>query len=893
MQAESLFLLARVHHVRHEIDNAYKLYEKACKLAPEFAPARFGLAQTLVAQEDYTTAMKHLSILVQTSPMATDALALLGLLQVRSGQMNEGLLHIHKAMDLEPLNPDLITLEALALQREQPARALERYHKAVELLETTQQPVPYEIFCNIGVLCHETMQHPRALEYYTKALQVLPEASIKETKTFVKVLHPENCMFWNWIPAGQIQRPPAEGSNELVVESLLQDLEPGDHVRLGDTFISLVVQVNKKGASTTLVVKEAFLPPSAEAEPAEGSEEAPSQPMSVQFHVKRQNRLLENPKAITIAFNIARVHENAGNTVAAVQLHKAIVQRVPGYVNSYLRLACIARDNGCLKECSAWLKIACTAAPGNPEVLTLVGNLHLSLCDWAPAQNVFDQLLIKRVASVEAYSKLSMGNIYFANLDNPKTYAKNLKKAVDLYKSILGKDKANAYAANGIGAYLAERGEIFKAKEVFNRVREVSSDTIADAILNLGHIYLAQKKHPEALQMYNSYMKRTQDGTAPITTKNRQDDEAEVLLYIAFAYFDWARQAEALNNAQSAPADERYAMCTRHLELALQKSKRKEVLLFYNLCMTKLQAANCVLQKLTRNIRRTAQEVEDALKGLEKSLPKVEEILKWKNEGKKIPIHSSTLHDFITHCKANIDSAKSHLEEERKREQQAEQMRELQRSAAEAQKQEEELRKVMEQEEAAKLQEERDRKAAAKMKAVEQLRAGWEQEAENKKLEKERKAKGQKGTAVEDGGDLVPDEEEDQVDENAALFEETSDEEDEGQPTEKEGDYGTKADGVKEINPSREPESVINENELFGDSDEDEVDHEKEVDHADSGLAVSATAVDAKELFGDSDDDESDEELVSTEKKRAADEDDNVAPAKRQRLIDEEGEEES
>ena len=44
--------------------------------------------------------------------------------------------------------------------------------------------------------------------------------------------------------------------------------------------------------------------------------------------------------------------------------------------------------------------MAVAVAPGNPEVLTLVGNLHLSLCDWAPAQNVFDQLLLQKGKSL-------------------------------------------------------------------------------------------------------------------------------------------------------------------------------------------------------------------------------------------------------------------------------------------------------------------------------------------------------------------------------------------------------------------------------------------------------------------------------------------------------------
>jgi RNA polymerase-associated protein CTR9 len=211
--------------------------------------------------------------------------------------------------------------------------------------------------------------------------------------------------------------------------------------------------------------------------------------------------------------------------------------------------------------------------------------------------------------------------------------------------------------------------------------------------------------------MYQSYLKRTEDGTAPITSKSRSDDIVDVLHYIAFTYFDWARQTELYNNANAAPADERYQKCREVLESALAKRTKKELILKYNLCMTKLQAANCVLQKLTRNIRRSAKEVEDALFGLEESLGVVEDILKAKTEeGLKVQIPTSTLQDFLIHCKGNIESAKSHLEEERKREEEANELRELQRLAAESQRREEELKSQLRKQEEVRLQEERDRK---------------------------------------------------------------------------------------------------------------------------------------------------------------------------------------
>ena len=168
-----------------------------------------------------------------------------------------------------------------------------------------------------------------------------------------------------------------------------------------------------------------------------------------------------------------------------------------------------------------------------------------------------------------------------------------------------------------------------------------------------------------------------------------------------------------LANAKAAPADDRYKKAMEHLEMALSKNTSKTVVLTYNLCMTKLQAANCVLQKLTRNIRRTAKEVEDALNGLQESLTTVEEILRNKTEQRmKLPISTAILNDFLTHCRSNIESAKSHLEDERKREEEANELRELQRLAAESQRKEQAIREQLQKEEEAKRQEERDRKVS-------------------------------------------------------------------------------------------------------------------------------------------------------------------------------------
>lgn len=800
------------------MEQANKFYDKACMLSPELSPARFGLAQTLIWDESYDEASAHLRLLLGTCSNATDALAALGLLEVKAGKdRREAFVYLKKAIDLDPFNADLVLIEALALQQHESdyPLSLDRYRKAVRLLEAQSKVVPADVLTNMGVLCHETKHYDEALEMYAKALKAAEaESNDAAEKTDVSgeemyVRHKDNQLFWKYVDTNVCVKLSSEDEkSNLTVSSDKTDVDSlgikvGDDITFeGEDVETTVTDISKSDDETIhIVVKDEVVLKS-----PEGT-----------LSVKRSNGMLENSACISIVFNLARLHESAGRIVPAVELHKAILKHHPSYVNSYLRLACIARDCGSLKDCSEWLKMAVAVAPGNPEVLTLVGNLHLSLCDWAPAQNVFDQLLQQKVDKVEAYSMLSLGNIYFNNLNTPKKYSKHLQHAADFYRRILQKDKANAYAANGLGTVLAEKGELSKAKEIFNRVREVSGDTISDALLNLGHIYLAQKKHPEALQMYTSYMNRTKSSSgSQATSKSQEDDEAEVLLYIAFAYFDWARQTELFNNAKAAPADERYQKCISYIDKAMKKSKRENVTLRYNWCLAKLQAANCVLQKVNRNIRRTAAEVKDALSGLEESLPILQTMLQWKDEGRKVAISKVMLSQVVNQCKHNIDSAKSHLKEELRKEQEAGALRNYQRIQAESDAKSKALAASLQKEAEAQQLEESEQRAREKMQRVSNLVHGWKEQettaAATKSAKKKRKSKGDAPPGgVDDEGGIF---DTDVPTNTAALFDESDDEDDNDDAAANAKKSDTEGEGAQK--------TMTQQSDLFGESSDEE-----------------------------------------------------------------------
>jgi RNA polymerase-associated protein CTR9 len=401
VQAESLYMLARVFHARGDMEQANKFYDKACLLSPELSPARFGLAQTLIWDEAYDEAAAHLRLLLGTCSNATDALAALGLLEVKAGKdRREAFVYLKKAIDLDPFNADLVLIEALALQQQESDYpfSLDRYRKAVRLLETQSKVVPADVLTNMGVLCHETKQYDEALLMYGKALKAAeaenPDAATGGTDesgdgTFVR--HKENDLFWCWKYTDiHVKSTGEDDKTRLAVTSSHHNVESlgvkvGDDIKFDVGFQTTIKEISMGShGSIHVVVKDAIDLESIESK----------------LSVKRCNGRLRNPNSISIAFNLARLHEASGRIVPAVELHKAILKQHPAYVNSYLRLACIARDCGSLKDCSEWLKMAVAVAPGNPEVLTLVGNLHLSLCDWAPAQNVFDQLLLQKGKSL-------------------------------------------------------------------------------------------------------------------------------------------------------------------------------------------------------------------------------------------------------------------------------------------------------------------------------------------------------------------------------------------------------------------------------------------------------------------------------------------------------------
>lgn len=242
--------------------------------------------------------------------------------------------------------------------------------------------------------------------------------------------------------------------------------------------------------------------------------------------------------------------------------------------------------------------------------------------------------------------------------------------------------------------------------------------------------------------------------------------------------------------------------------------------------------------------QRTVEEVVEALAGLEESLVVVETMLAAKEKGDKVNIRSQILEDYIKHCRANIASAKSHLEDERKRAEEERVEQECRRLASEAAIKEAALKDAIKKQEETKKQEERDQRADAKMRKVEELTAGWTQSEEPAQNEKSKK--GKRDRNLDDQNDFVIDNEK-KSNRKHGLFDD-SEESDVDDPD------------TDDDNDNKAKKQKVNQNDLFGDSDDENVEKAK----------VSKNSKPTETgLFGDSDDDVEFESKPSNDNKTA------------------------
>lgn len=165
--------------------------------------------------------------------------------------------------------------------------------------------------------------------------------------------------------------------------------------------------------------------------------------------------------SVTVTYNLARVHESLSHFDRAECLYKQISKEYPKYVDCYVRLGCMARAKGQISEASDWFREVIKFNTEDPDGWSLMANLFMDQTAYGAAQKKFEKILTFEGSKEDHYAIVALGNIWLETLHQKLPQERRViheNRALACFKQVLRWEPKNIWAANGIGAVLANKG---------------------------------------------------------------------------------------------------------------------------------------------------------------------------------------------------------------------------------------------------------------------------------------------------------------------------------------------------------------------------------------------------------------------------------------------------
>mmetsp|Transcript_24228 Transcript_24228/g.61650 ORF Transcript_24228/g.61650 Transcript_24228/m.61650 type:complete len:900 (-) Transcript_24228:88-2787(-) len=500
VRGECMCMLARAHHALGAYDQAKQSYQQAVRLDPSAPLPHLGMAQMFLSSASGTAAMSgainastELETAVKAAPAFYDALKVLGAL-IRGNRDKTGkvLGQVRTAATRAEDDADIWELLGELSAANDPAGSLAAYRKALALHRGKQQEA-----------------RKRAEEDATRRAEQRAARKAAASQS-----------------AGLFGSDDDEDDADDVGIMTQVDVAAAAHripARLLNNAAVLLYRSGEHGEARKLI-EEATVEAN-----AHGDDLAPAH-------------------RTALAYNLARLQEAGGELSEATRTYEEILAVQPDYIDCYLRLACVARAKGAIATALDWARQALSRAGGHSDALALISQLHMERREYPQAEAAIKQLQKATAAAQDGrgagpardiYGQLAMGNLLLASIptDRRKEEAsrraeKQLLSALDQYRMVLKADPANAWAANGVGAVLAELGRLDEAGEVFSDVQAAAAASggflhIPDLYVNLANCALAKQEYASALRLYRLAADKLDAGK-----------RAHLLLYLARANYD-------------------------------------------------------------------------------------------------------------------------------------------------------------------------------------------------------------------------------------------------------------------------------------------------------------------------------------------------------------------
>ncbi|VDO03599.1 unnamed protein product [Rodentolepis nana] len=621
MRAESCYQMARAFHVQENYDKAFQYYYLATQFAsPNFLLPFYGLGQMYLHRKDLEHAAISFEKVLKAYPKNYETLKILGSLYAQSNKLDKQAQAKQLFKQVTESQPDDVEawIEYAQLLENDVSEALNAYLNALTILDNVQLDVSPEILNNIGVLYFMKGDFNKSELFLTRALDRIREEQLQD------VIGDEDGDKESTDRVASRLKPPAPLVSTVTSNAILE--------------------LHRRTAEST----------------STGS-------IDNYYH----------DLTITVRYNQGRLHEAKNRSDLAEEIYKSILLQHPAYVDCYLRLGCIARDRGQLRDASLWFREVLDVSPDHPDAWSLLAQLHLTVGEVEAAQRKLDHIIRQPKYLADAYCRITLGNVWLRSLhhhhqrssangalarENKDRRKRHEERALSCYKVVLSADPRNIWAAHGIGCVLAHKGFINEARDVFAQVREATAD-FPDVWMNIAHVYIEQKQFTAAIQMYENCIR-----------KFKKDNDTELLLYLARAYF----KANQLKECKSV------LLKARHV-------KPWDPLLTFNLALVQKRMAVLVLKDEASSFAAVCEAISD--------LSMARCTFEYLSKSSEIVHQSVSLEeaqacqDLLSQAKYHLDRAKSREEQERLfRQRQEEDREEQRRKQAELQAQEEALR---------------------------------------------------------------------------------------------------------------------------------------------------------------------------------------------------------
>ncbi|KAL7626241.1 protein required for normal CLN1 and CLN2 G1 cyclin expression [Parahypoxylon ruwenzoriense] len=224
----------------------------------------------------------------------------------------------------------------------------------------------------------------------------------------------------------------------------------------------------------------------------------------------------------TISFNLGRSYESQGLTDQAVEVYERLVARHDDYTDAKARLAYIKLRKNPNKEGPDAVAKLYQENPSDLEVRALYGWYLSRMSSRKKSGNVNEDPELRHYKHTlqnydkhDRYALVGMGNLYMMAAREMRRETEQEKqkrsagytRAVEFFDKALQLDPKNAYAAQGIAIALVEDKKDYKsALPIFLKVRETIKD--ANVYINIGHIYAELRQFSKAIESYETALSK-------------------------------------------------------------------------------------------------------------------------------------------------------------------------------------------------------------------------------------------------------------------------------------------------------------------------------------------------------------------------------------------------